>query len=169
MARIMHAMAVRGYLGPAGFSVANNYLSVLFEVAAVTAIAYDRELRRHIKREAVKVEDVAPLLNVLDDARASAMQRTIDRDRNSRAGKADKARQSAPAGGKNGGKGVNNSNSGHDYARNQDRGQGRPAKDTRNRGHPDTRGRQDKRPGGHQDVKVEDKAGSGGGRPYKKH
>ena len=34
MARIMHAMAVLGYLGPAGFSVASNYLSVLFELAA---------------------------------------------------------------------------------------------------------------------------------------
>ena len=29
MARIMHAMAVLGYLGPAGFSVASNYLWVL--------------------------------------------------------------------------------------------------------------------------------------------
>ena len=46
----------------------------------------------------MKVEDVAPLLNVLDDARAAAMQRTIDRDRNARAGKADKARQAALAG-----------------------------------------------------------------------
>jgi hypothetical protein len=34
MARIMHAMAVLGCLGPAGFSVASNYLSVLFELAA---------------------------------------------------------------------------------------------------------------------------------------
>ena len=102
----MHAMAVMGYRVPAGFSVASNYLSVLFELAAEKgaefAIAYDRELHRHIKREAVKVEDIAPLLNVLDDARGAAMQRTIDRDRNAKAGKANKARHSAPAGGKNG-------------------------------------------------------------------
>ena len=55
MARIMHAMAVLGYLGPAGSSVASNYLSVLFELAAEKgaefAMAYDRELRRHIRRE----------------------------------------------------------------------------------------------------------------------
>ena len=173
MARIMHAMAVLGYLGPAGFSVASNYLFVLFALAAEKgaefAIAYDRELRRHIKREAVKVEDVAPLLNVLDDARAAAMQRAMDRDRNAKASKADKARHSAPAGGKNGGKGGNNGNSGRD-SRNQDRGQGRP--DNRpggqNRGRPDNRDRHDKRPRGQQDIKVEDKAGAGGVRPYKK-
>ena len=169
MARIMHAMAVLGYLGPAGFSVASNYLSVLFELAAEKgaefAIAYDRELRRHIKREAVKVEDVAPLLNVIDNARAAAMQRTIDHDRNARASKADRARTPAPAGGKGGGKG----NPGRDNP-NQDRGQGRPPHG-QNRGRPDNRDNRDnrdKRPRGQQDVKVEDKAGGGGGRPYKK-
>ena len=121
MARIMHARAVLGYLGPAGFSVASNYLSVLFELAAEKgaefAIAYDRELHRHIKREAVKVEDVAPLLNVLNDTRAAAMQRTMDRDRSAKAdkaAKADRARHSALAGGKNGGKGSNSSTSGRD-------------------------------------------------------
>ena len=169
MARIMHAMAVLGYLGPAGSSVASNYLSVLFELVAEKgaefAIAYDRELRRHIKREAVKVEDVAALLNVLDDARAAALQRTIDRDRSAKAdkaAKADRARHSAPAGGKNGGKG--NSTSGRD-GRNQDRGQGRPPQG-QNRGRPDhrdNRDNRDKRPRGRHDVKVEDKAGGGGG------
>ena len=107
MARIMHAMAVLGYLGPAGFSVASNYLSVLFELAAEKgaefAMASDRELRRHIRRELVKVEEVAKLLTVLDDARAAALQRSMDRDRNAKVAKADKRGTPAPAGGKNGG------------------------------------------------------------------
>ena len=71
MARIMHAMAVLR------FSVASNYLSVLFELAAEKgaefAMAYDCELRRHIRRESVKVDEVAPFLTVPDDARAAAM------------------------------------------------------------------------------------------------
>ena len=158
-----------GYLGPGGVSVASNYLSVLFELAAENgaefAMAYDRELRRHIRRESVKVEEAVKLLTVLDDARAAALQRSIDRDRNAKAGKTDKARQPAPAGGNNGGKG----NPGRD-SRAQDRGQGRPPHG-QNRGRPDhrdNRDNRDKRPRGQQDVKVEDKAGGGGGRPYKK-
>ena len=118
----------------------------------------------------MKVENVAAFLNVMDDARAAALKRTIDRDRTAKAekaAKADRARHSAPAGGKNGGKG--NSTSGRD-ARNQDRGQGRQPH-VQNRGRPDSRDNRDnrdKRPRAQQDVKVEDKASAGGGRPYKK-
>ena len=166
MARIMHAMAVLGYLGPAGFSVASNYLSVLFELAAEKgaefAISYDRELRRHIRREQVKIEEVAALLNVLDDPRAAALQRSMDRERSARAGKADKARPPAPAAGNKGGKGNPAGDS-----RGHDRGQGRPPH-AQNRGRPDhldNRDNRDKRPRGQQDIKTEDKAA---GRPTKR-
>ena len=173
MARIMHAMAVLGYLGPAGSSVASNYLSVLFELAAEKGadftMAYDKDLRRHIRREAIKVEDAVKLLTVLDDARAAALQRSMDRDRNVKAAKGDKRGGPngwpAPAGGKGGGKG----NPGRD-TRNHDRGQQRPPH-AQNRGRPDNRDNRDnrdKRPCAQQDVTVEDKAVAGGGCPYKK-
>ena len=170
MARILHAMAVLGYLGPAGSSVASNYLSVLFELAAEKGaeftMAYDRELRRHIRRESIKVEEAVKLLTVLDDARAAALQRSMDRDRSAKAAKTDKRGTPAPAGGKGGGKG----NPGRD-TRNHDRGQQRPPHG-QNRGRPDHRGNRDhrdKRPRGQQDdVKVEDNAGGGGGRPVKR-
>ena len=140
MARIMHAMAVLGYLGPAGLSVAMYYLSVLFELAAKKgaefAIAYDRDLRRHLKRQTVAVEDVAPFLNTPDDARAAALQRSFESERND---KADKARQSLPAGGKGGGKGGNSNPSGRDSARNH----GQDC--SRNRGRNDNRDNCDKR------------------------
>ena len=110
----------------------------------------------------MKVEEAVKLLTVLDDARAAALQRSMDRDRNAKVTKADKRGTPAPAGGKNGGKG----NPGRD-SRAQDRGQGRPPHG-QNRGRPDHRDNRDKRPRGQQDVKVEDDAGAGGGRPYKK-
>ena len=166
MARIMHAMAVLGYLGPAGSSVASNYLSVLFELAAEKGaeftMAYDKDLRRHIRLELIKVEEAVKLLTVLDDARAAALQRSMDRDRSVKAAKTDKRGTHAPAGGKGGGKGRD--------TRNYDRGQQRPPHG-QNRGRPDhrdNRDNRDKRPRGQQDVKVEDKAGGGGGRLYKK-
>ena len=170
MARIMHAMAVLGYLGPDGSSVASNYLSVLFELAAEKGadftMAYDKDLRRHIRRELIKVEEAVKLLTVLDDARAAALQRSMDHDRNVKAAKTDKRGGPAPAGGKGGGKG----NPGRD-TRNHDRGQQRPPH-AQNRGRPDHRGNRDhrdKRPRGQQDdVKVEDNAGGGGGRPVKR-
>ena len=171
MARIMHAMAILGYLGPAGSSVASNYLSVLSELVAEKgadfAMAYDKDLRRHIKRESVTVEEAVKLLTILDDARAAALQRSMDRDRSAKAAKVDKRSTPALAGGKGGGKG----NPGRD--RNHDRGQGRPPHG-QNRGRPDhrdARDHRDKRPRGQQDVKVENNAGGGGGgdgRPYKK-
>ena len=82
MARIMHAMAVHRSLGPAGLSVATNYLAILAKLAAERgpdfAIAYDRDLRKHIQAETVPVAEVATHLRTLDDARAAAMQRTRD-------------------------------------------------------------------------------------------
>ena len=77
VARVMHAMAVRGYLGPASLSVATNYLSVLSGLAAERgadfAIAYDREPRRHLKSEMVHVLVVASHLRTRNDARAAAL------------------------------------------------------------------------------------------------
>ena len=110
----------------------------------------------------MKIEEVATLLNVLDDPRAAALQRSIDRERSARAGKADKARPPAPAAGNKGGKG----NPARD-SRGHDRGQGRPPH-AQNRGRPDhrdNRDNQDKRPRGQQDIKTEDKAA---GRPAKR-
>ena len=69
MAHIMHAMAILGYLGPDGSSVASNYLSVLFELAAEKGaeftMAYDKDLRRHIRLELIKVEEAVKLLTLL--------------------------------------------------------------------------------------------------------
>ena len=77
MARIMHAMAVLSYLGPAGASFTGNYLLVLSELVvergAEFAISYDRELRLHIKDKAVPVLKVAPYFCTLDDARAASL------------------------------------------------------------------------------------------------
>ena len=105
MARMMHAMAVLGCLGPAGLSVASNYLAVLSELAAERgaefAIAYDRELHRHLKSEVVAVSEVAPYLNTRNDGRAAALQRMFDNEKTERV---NAARRPAPAaGGKGGG------------------------------------------------------------------
>ena len=99
--------------------VASNYLSVFGDLAsekgAEFAIAYDRDLRRHLKSEVEAVADVAFFLNALDDARASAMQRTLDQEK---AEKTEKARRSAQAaGGEAGGKGSNNGPSGRERRR----------------------------------------------------
>ena len=122
---------------PGPLCVATNYLSVVFKLAAEKgaefAIAYDRNLRPHLKREAVAVEDIAPFFNTLDNARGAALQRNVDREK---AERVEKARPSAPAaGGKGGGKGGNNNPSGRDRARNQDRGQDRNRNCSRNENH----------------------------------
>ena len=65
----------------------------------------------------MKVREAVKLLTVLDDARAAALQRSMDRDRSAKVAKADKRGTPAPAGGKGGGKG----NPGRDTG-NHDRG-----------------------------------------------
>ena len=146
MARILHAMAVLGYLGPAGLSVASNYLAVLSELVAERgaelAIAYDRELRRHLKSEAVSVSEVAPYLNTLNDARAAALRRMFHNEETERA---IAARRPAPAaGGKGaGGKGNKGTPSGRDRGNNH-----RDRNHDRNRNRPEGRDRPDKRPRG---------------------
>ena len=102
MARIMHAMAVLGYLGPGGLSVASNYLAGLSKLPAERgaefAIAYDRKLRRHLTAEAVAVSDVAPYLNTPNDAQAATMQRMFDNEK-TKTKRAIAARWPAPAAG----------------------------------------------------------------------
>ena len=66
--------------------------------------------------------------------------------------------------------GKGNSTSGRD-THNQDRSASHRQMHGQHRGRPegrDNRDNRDKRPRAQQDVKVEDKAGAGGGRPYKK-
>ena len=77
MSPIMHALAVHGSLGPAGPSVAANYLVVLANMAAERgpefAIEYDQERRKHIAAETIPVLEVAKYLHTLVDARAAAL------------------------------------------------------------------------------------------------
>ena len=99
------AMAVHGWLGLSGLSVATKYLVILAELAAERgrdfAIEYDQSLWKHIAAETVPVAEVAGRLRAVDDARGAALQHTRDRERTA------PARRAAPAvrGGKGGRRG----------------------------------------------------------------
>ena len=146
MGRIMHAMAVMGYRVPAGFSVASNYLSVLSELAAEHgaefAITYDRELRRHIRHEAVPIASVAPYLRTVDDARAIALQRTFNDEK---AEKEVAAARPAPAAGGRGGGGQGGKGAPRGDRGNNDRGRDRDRNRDRNRTRSDNHNQKDKR------------------------
>ena len=170
MGRIMHAMAVMGYRVPAGFSVASNYLSVLSELAAEHgaefAITYDRELRRHIRHEAVPIASVAPYLRTVDDARAIALQRTFNDEK---AEKEVAAARPAPAAGGRGGGGQGGKGAPRGDRGNNDRGRDRDRNCDRNRSRPNNHNQNDTHNREKRDVKVEDKLGAADdSRPWKK-
>ena len=74
--RIPRALAVCGSLGPDGFSLANNYIAVLAEMAAIHshefAIGCNDHLRYHIAREALTAEQAAAYLRAPADDRVNA-------------------------------------------------------------------------------------------------
>ena len=162
MARIMHAMAVHGSLGPAGLSVATNYLAVLEDLAAERgpdfAITYDRDLRRHLQSEMVPVAEVTSHLRTLDDVRAAAMQRKFNNEKSDKS--AATRRPAPPPKGGKGGKGASQNN----WQKYRDRGQGDRNRH-HDRGHSDNRDNRDNH--GHQEVKVKNQA-DGGARPWKR-
>ena len=88
MTRILHAMAVLGFLGPSGLSVASGYLALMAGLAAERgpdfAIQYDRDLRKHIASVSIAVAEVAAMLRSLDVHRADRIQRKLDFDAKAR-------------------------------------------------------------------------------------
>jgi len=81
LTRILHALAIMGFLGPSGQSVASGYLALMAKLAADKgpsfAMQYDRDLRRHIASELVPVSDVASLLRSLDVHRCDKVKDTL--------------------------------------------------------------------------------------------
>ena len=82
---ILRALAVYGSLGPDGFSVAQNYMAVLGEMAAVHghdfAIEYDDRLRYHTAKEALTVEQATPYLRASAGDRVNAQLHKETRQR----------------------------------------------------------------------------------------